>query len=136
YLLSSPGEPLVPAELVRTTPEAAIALEATQARPRTELAYVADGAARWEAVYQVVLLGAKCQVSGAATITPQSLRADSAEVQLVAGSISRARAAAPRPQDRKSTRLNSSHEWISYAVFCLKKKKTKTTQSFTTAYEN
>src|SRR5207247_5391456 len=25
-------------------------------------------------------------------------------------------------QDRKSTRLNSSHEWISYAVFCLKKK--------------
>src|SRR5438105_9477590 len=25
--------------------------------------------------------------------------------------------------DRKSTRLNSSHEWILYAVFCLKKKK-------------
>src|SRR5690554_7792002 len=29
--------------------------------------------------------------------------------------------------DRKSTRLNSSHVRISYAVFCLKKKKTKTT---------
>src|SRR5207247_5627047 len=29
------------------------------------------------------------------------------------------------PLDRKSTRLNSSHEWISYAVFCLKKKKKK-----------
>src|SRR2546429_976062 len=28
------------------------------------------------------------------------------------------------PQDRKSTRLNSSHGYISYAVFCLKKKKT------------
>src|SRR5438105_7272388 len=27
------------------------------------------------------------------------------------------------PRDRKSTRLNSSHEWISYAVFCLKKKR-------------
>src|SRR6266536_3985851 len=27
-------------------------------------------------------------------------------------------------EDRKSTRLNSSHEWISYAVFCLKKKPT------------
>src|SRR3989449_5294078 len=27
------------------------------------------------------------------------------------------------PQDRKSTRLNSSHGYISYAVFCLKKKK-------------
>src|SRR2546429_8257682 len=30
---------------------------------------------------------------------------------------------APRAQDRKSTRLNSSHGYISYAVFCLKKKK-------------
>src|SRR5258708_19040938 len=30
-------------------------------------------------------------------------------------------------QDRKSTRLNSSHQIISYAVFCLKKKKTKKT---------
>src|SRR5438105_10102689 len=28
-------------------------------------------------------------------------------------------------RDRKSTRLNSSHEWISYAVFCLKKKNKK-----------
>src|SRR6266851_9099245 len=28
-----------------------------------------------------------------------------------------------RPRDRKSTRLNSSHITISYAVFCLKKKK-------------
>src|SRR2546421_4378740 len=28
-------------------------------------------------------------------------------------------------QDRKSTRLNSSHDQISYAVFCLKKKKKK-----------
>src|SRR5688572_32415576 len=28
-------------------------------------------------------------------------------------------------QDRKSTRLNSSHSQISYAVFCLKKKKTR-----------
>src|SRR3989475_9440283 len=32
-------------------------------------------------------------------------------------------AAAPSESDRKSTRLNSSHSQISYAVFCLKKKK-------------
>src|SRR6266480_7296360 len=31
--------------------------------------------------------------------------------------------ARPRGRDRKSTRLNSSHMSISYAVFCLKKKK-------------
>src|SRR2546430_12737959 len=30
----------------------------------------------------------------------------------------------PQYEDRKSTRLNSSHSQISYAVFCLKKKKT------------
>src|SRR5438105_5591851 len=35
-----------------------------------------------------------------------------------------------QPLDRKSTRLNSSHEWISYAVFCLKKKKRLTEGSF------
>src|SRR5947208_6539576 len=29
----------------------------------------------------------------------------------------------PRDEDRKSTRLNSSHQIISYAVFCLKKKR-------------
>src|SRR5689334_24147361 len=32
-------------------------------------------------------------------------------------------------QDRKSTRLNSSHSSISYAVFCLKKKKTTSNRS-------
>src|SRR5437762_11296916 len=34
----------------------------------------------------------------------------------------------PIPRDRKSTRLNSSHRCISYAVFCLKKKKKKLRQ--------
>src|SRR2546427_2930181 len=35
-----------------------------------------------------------------------------------------------RRRDRKSTRLNSSHSQISYAVFCLKKKKNKPTTEF------
>src|SRR3712207_7854150 len=39
-----------------------------------------------------------------------------------------------RRTDRKSTRLNSSHANISYAVFCLKKKKHKT-QSHTHTYK-
>src|SRR5690554_6634774 len=37
---------------------------------------------------------------------------------------------AEQVQDRKSTRLNSSHVRISYAVFCLKKKKTKKTSQY------
>src|SRR5690242_21392583 len=37
----------------------------------------------------------------------------------------------PKKVDRKSTRLNSSHMSISYAVFCLKKKKKKEKQILT-----
>src|SRR5687768_17988875 len=39
--------------------------------------------------------------------------------------------AEPLGRDRKSTRLNSSHGYISYAVFCLKKKKKKPITSST-----
>src|SRR5687768_18311582 len=42
----------------------------------------------------------------------------------VVGDVLRAEERALRA-DRKSTRLNSSHGYISYAVFCLKKKKKK-----------
>src|SRR3712207_7490475 len=48
------------------------------------------------------------------------------QVALLRGRAGRDGAARPQPVqrvDRKSTRLNSSHANISYAVFCLKKKK-------------
>src|SRR2546422_7603939 len=38
--------------------------------------------------------------------------------------------------DRKSTRLNSSHGYISYAVFCLKKKKNKPHNTLVTQYHS
>src|SRR5471030_285011 len=41
------------------------------------------------------------------------------------GKIPRARETRGRDEDRKSTRLNSSHLGISYAAFCLKKKRTQ-----------
>src|SRR2546427_7864343 len=44
---------------------------------------------------------------------------------IVVGSARRPWAEHVDDLDRKSTRLNSSHSQISYAVFCLKKKKTK-----------
>src|SRR5256885_3919199 len=65
-------------------------------------------------------------------------RSPHAQLRIVAGVVDALRPAAPqRPHagagqvvgmdvvDRKSTRLNSSHLVISYAVFCLKKKKYK-----------
>src|SRR2546427_5715919 len=61
---------------------------------------------------------------------------------VVPGADAAVRAAAVRPTraatlhlaDRKSTRLNSSHSQISYAVFCLKKKNTTVIQGYSTLY--
>src|SRR5258705_1583936 len=89
-LLGPPGEPLFPAELVRTAPEAQLVLDAARSRQRTEIAYVAQGVT-WEALYQVILTGSRAQVTGSATVASQAMRADSAEVQLVAGSIQSSR---------------------------------------------
>jgi hypothetical protein len=92
-VLQQPGEPLFPAEasLVRSAPELTVLVDAARARPKTEMAYVAQGIS-WEALYQVQVTGDRGQVSGTATITSQAIKADSAEVQLVAGSINRVRA--------------------------------------------
>jgi len=89
-LLGPPGEPLFPAELVRTAPEAQLVLDAARSRQRTEIAYVAQGVT-WEALYQVILTGSRAQVTGSATVASQAMRADSADVQLVAGAIQRTR---------------------------------------------
>src|SRR6266851_4864678 len=97
-LLDDPGEPLFPAELVRTAPEVTLVLDAARDRPRTELAYVTEGTT-WEALYQVVVGGGgNGSVTGTATLRSQALRADSADVQVVAGTIRRARPAAKAGQ--------------------------------------
>src|SRR2546422_7045424 len=67
-----------------------------------------------------VLLGIEDHIAGAGV---------SGERRLLAGGHGPDDAGAPTArhlaeEDRKSTRLNSSHGYISYAVFCLKKKKT------------
>ena len=93
-LLSQPGEPLFPPELVRSSGEASLALDASRNRPNTQLAYMAQGVS-WEATYQAIIgaSGAQATIGGAATVTSQSLRSDSAEIQLVAGTINRTRVA-------------------------------------------
>lgn len=96
FLLQWPGTPLFPEGMIRTRPQAEIVLEASRSRPRTDLAFVGQGMT-WEAVYQVVLGAGSASVSGAATVTSQTLRVDTAEVQLVAGSIRRTRYAPAEP---------------------------------------
>src|SRR5438552_6917325 len=62
---------------------------------------------------------------------PSAQLDDRPELDRVRGAGLRARGLEPHlepvvaERDRKSTRLNSSHQIISYAVFCLKKKKSK-----------
>src|SRR2546421_3156939 len=55
----------------------------------------------------------------------KNLETAKASVKVAGAQVEVAQAAKTRAQDRKSTRLNSSHDQISYAVFCLKKKKKK-----------
>src|SRR2546429_5445193 len=45
------------------------------------------------------------------------------QVSVLLAQLAEGRVTQLRVEDRKSTRLNSSHGYISYAVFCLKKKK-------------
>ncbi len=89
-LLSQPGEPLIPAELVRSTTEASVTLDATRGRSNTQIAYMSQGV-NWEATYQALIGSTQATIGGAATVTSQAIRADSADIQLVAGTINRAR---------------------------------------------
>src|SRR2546422_8342244 len=59
-------------------------------------------------------------------ISPRRVLRDARRGRRVARDDRARGAGAPAHRDRKSTRLNSSHGYISYAVFCLKKKKQKT----------
>src|SRR5690348_17779603 len=67
----------------------------------------------------------------------RSLRVDQGEERVVErrGASPRAQLRG-RPVDRKSTRLNSSHPSISYAVFCLKKKNKKSSLPSTNHHNN
>src|SRR5256885_13287810 len=61
--------------------------------------------------------------SGAATVAGYDVLEQSMEVKKRIGYLPETPPLYPEMRDRKSTRLNSSHLVISYAVFCLKKKK-------------
>src|SRR5215475_14742552 len=91
----------------------AVALRREQAR----LAFFFNDTATTE-IYTLSLHDALPISGDAGTAQPWARAA----VRAAAGRPGRARL---RPGDRKSTRLNSSHVKISYAVFCLKKKKKK-----------
>src|SRR2546429_2246172 len=75
--------------------------------------------AAWAAV--MLCLHAPLQASSTSTSTPKHA-AKAAPISVI-GPVTRS--VGTGETDRKSTRLNSSHGYISYAVFCLKKKNTR-----------
>ena len=95
---SAPGMALYPSELVVVEPTAVVGVESNKGQDQLRVGYFTGGAS-WEASYQVVLGRADARVTGMAVIPSQSLRAENAEIRLLAGSVSRA-AAPGALQDR------------------------------------
>src|SRR5690349_23879727 len=81
----------------------------------------------WEAIVTLQQMVVLCNSDGIIDMTPQAIAArTSIPLEIITkgiGILSEPDPYSRTPgEDRKSTRLNSSHVEISYAVFCLKKK--------------
>ncbi len=94
---TAPGAALYPAEVVVAEPTATLELRSGHAHDRLRLGYFTGGAS-WQASYQVVLGPRDARVSGMAVLESQALRAEDAEVQLLAGAVGRAEKPVPPPR--------------------------------------
>jgi hypothetical protein len=95
---SPPGLALYPSDVVVVQPTAVLGLESGRAQNQLRLGYFTSGAS-WRASYQVVLGRTDARVTGMAVVPSDSLRAEDAEIHLLAGSVGRAEPppGAPRP---------------------------------------
>jgi hypothetical protein len=103
---TAPGLPLYPPEVVVAEPSAVLGIRSPRAQDQLRLGYFTTGAS-WKASYQVVLDPRDARVSGMAVLTSESLRADNAEVHLLAGAVGRAEPPPqpPRPLMREDMRV-------------------------------
>ena len=96
-----PGIPLYPRDVVVADPAANLSVRSAQAVDRLRLGYFTSGAS-WQASYQVILGRSEARVTGMAVLASQSLRAEDAEIQLLAGEVGRAQPKSPpRPLMRR-----------------------------------
>ncbi len=95
-----PGAAIYPGDVVVADPTAALRLTSARALDRLRLGYFTSGAA-WQAGYQVMLGAGDARVTGSAVVESQTLRAEDAELQLLAGAVGRAQPAPapPRPYE-------------------------------------
>ncbi len=87
-IFGRPGTPRYTADLIQLEPTLSVSVRSTTPRSALRVGYFTDGAS-WEASYQVILGRSSARVTGMAVIPSQHLRLDSAEVQLLAGSVGR-----------------------------------------------
>ncbi len=83
-----PGQLRYTEDMVVTRPVVELRVQAAQPKPALSLGYFTTGAS-WQATYSVVLEGARARIEGTASIPVQEVQFDSAEVQLLAGSVRR-----------------------------------------------
>ena len=91
---SPPGAALYPGDVVVADPTASLKLESARAQDRLRLGYFTGGA-MWRASYHVVLGPSAARMTGSAVLESQALRAEDAEVQLLAGAVGQAQPARP-----------------------------------------
>ena len=98
---SPPGLALYPSDVVVVEPTSLLGLESSRAQEQLRVGYFTVGAS-WQASYQVVLGRSDARITGMAVIPSQSLRAENAEIHLLAGSVGQARQppGSPRPMMR------------------------------------
>lgn len=94
---TTPGIPLYPSDVVVADPTANLSVRSGEARDKLRLGYFTTGAS-WQASYQVILGKSDARVTGMAVLASESLRAEDAEVQLLAGEVSKAQPKSPPPR--------------------------------------
>jgi hypothetical protein len=108
-MFGRPGQPVFPEELAVPGPVAQISLRSDAARKDLRLGYFTAGA-NWQASYQAILGRSTARVTGSAVLSSASLRAEQAEIQLLAGSVSRAGYGPPSPVMERAEKLGAAIE--------------------------
>ncbi len=105
---TAPGLALYPSDVVVVEPSTTISVRSAAARDQVPLGYFTTGAS-WQASYQVILGRTDARVTGMAVLPSESLRAENAEIHLLAGSVGRAQPPpeVPRPLARAEAALKA-----------------------------
>ena len=101
-----PGLALYPSDVVVVEPTAIVGIRSGHPQERMRLGYFTGGAS-WQASYHVVLGREDARVTGMAVLPSESLRAENAEIHLLAGAVGQAQppGAPPQPLMRKEARV-------------------------------